>query len=62
MSPYARRGAVDDTHDDHVSILKYTEANWHLSPSALVIQLWLPRPGQPQPSQPPAAGPTMLDA
>ena len=32
VSPYARRGAVDHTYNDHVSILKFIEANWHLSP------------------------------
>jgi acid phosphatase len=30
VSPYARRGAVDHTYNDHVSILKFIEANWHL--------------------------------
>jgi phospholipase C len=32
VSPYARRGAVDHTYDDHVSILKFIEANWRLHP------------------------------
>ncbi len=32
VSPYARRGAVDHTYNDHVSILKFIEANWHLAP------------------------------
>jgi acid phosphatase len=31
ISPYARRGAVDHTYNDHVSVLKFIEANWHLS-------------------------------
>ncbi len=30
VSPYARRGAVDHTYSDHVSILKFIEANWRL--------------------------------
>ena len=32
VSPYARRGAVDHTYNDHVSILKFIEANWKLHP------------------------------
>jgi ABC-type spermidine/putrescine transport system permease subunit II len=32
VSPYARRDAVDHTYNDHVSILKFIEANWHLGP------------------------------
>ena len=32
VSPYARRSAVDHTYDDHVSILKFIEANWKLHP------------------------------
>jgi phospholipase C len=32
VSPYARRGAVDHTYNDHVSILKFIEANWKLPP------------------------------
>ena len=32
VSPYARRGYVDHTYYDHVSILKFIERNWHLSP------------------------------
>ncbi len=30
VSPYARQGAVDHTYNDHVSILKFIEANWRL--------------------------------
>src|SRR5262245_66136238 len=32
VSPYARRGFVDHTYTDHVSILKFIEANWGLHP------------------------------
>jgi len=32
ISPYARRDFVDHTYNDHVSILKFIEANWGLSP------------------------------
>lgn len=30
ISPYAKRGHVDHAYHDHVSILKFIEANWHL--------------------------------
>ncbi|TMD93678.1 MAG: alkaline phosphatase family protein [Chloroflexi bacterium] len=32
VSPYARAGAVDHTYADHVSVLKFIERNWRLSP------------------------------
>jgi phospholipase C len=32
VSPYTRPGFVDHTYTDHVSILKFIEANWHLRP------------------------------
>ena len=32
VSPYARQGFVDHTYNDHVSILKFIEANWGLKP------------------------------
>jgi acid phosphatase len=32
ISPYAKRGFVDHTYTDHVSILKFIEANFGLSP------------------------------
>ena len=32
VSPYARQGFVDHTYTDHVSILKFIEANWGLKP------------------------------
>lgn len=32
VSPYARQGFVDHTYNDHVSILKFIEKNWHLPP------------------------------
>jgi acid phosphatase len=30
VSPYARKGFVDHTYYDHVSVLKFIERNWHL--------------------------------
>ncbi|HEX8004805.1 MAG TPA: alkaline phosphatase family protein [Trebonia sp.] len=32
VSPFTRHGFVDHTYNDHVSILKFIEANWKLSP------------------------------
>jgi len=32
VSPYVRRGYIDHTYYDHVSVLKFIEHNWHLSP------------------------------
>jgi len=32
VSPYTRQGFVDHTYNDHVSILKFIEANWRLKP------------------------------
>ena len=32
VSPFARKGYVDHTYYDHVSILKFIERNWHLPP------------------------------
>jgi phospholipase C len=32
VSPFAREGYVDHTYNDHVSILKFIESNWRLSP------------------------------
>jgi len=44
ISPYARRGFVDHTYTDHVSILKFIEANWKLSPLTSYSQDNLPNP------------------
>jgi phospholipase C len=32
VSPYAKHGYVDHTYNDHVSLLKFIEANWRLHP------------------------------
>ncbi len=44
VSPYAKRGAVDHTYTDHVSILKFIEANWKLSPLTSYSEDNLPNP------------------
>ena len=32
VSPFARGGHINHTYTDHVSILKFIERNWHLTP------------------------------
>ena len=32
VSPYTKRGHISHTYTDHVSILKFIEANWKLAP------------------------------
>jgi phospholipase C len=44
VSPYAREGYVDHTYNDHVSILKFIEANWRLSPLSARSRDNLPNP------------------
>ena len=58
VSPYARRGAVDHTYNDHVSILKFIEANWRLAPLSPVSEDNLPNatPGVYVPRDRPAIG------
>ena len=61
VSPYAKRGAVDHTYNDHVSVLKFIEANWRLSPLSAVSQDNLPNatPGAYVPRNSPAIGDLM---
>ena len=58
VSPYARRDVVDHTYNDHVSILKFIEANWRLSPLSAVSEDNLPNatPGAYVPKIRPAIG------
>ncbi|MDR0342157.1 MAG: hypothetical protein LBI49_03430 [Nocardiopsaceae bacterium] len=58
VSPYARQDAVDHTYNDHVSILKFIEANWRLSPLSAVSEDNLPTatPGAYVPADRPAIG------
>jgi acid phosphatase len=58
VSPYAKRGAVDHTYTDHVSVLKFIEANWRLSPLSAVSEDNLPdaTPGAYVPRARPAIG------
>ncbi|HUL24709.1 MAG TPA: alkaline phosphatase family protein [Streptosporangiaceae bacterium] len=58
VSPYAKRDVVDHTYNDHVSILKFIEANWRLSPLSAVSEDNLPdaTPGVYVPKDRPAIG------
>lgn len=44
VSPYAKRGYVDHTYYDHVSILKFIESNWGLAPVSPRSRDNLPNP------------------
>jgi phospholipase C len=58
ISPYARPGFVDHTYTDHVSILKFIEANWGLPPLTSYSEDNLPNatPGVYVPANRPAIG------
>ena len=58
VSPYARQGFVDHTYNDHVSILKFIEANWGLKPLTSYSEDNLPNatPGVYIPKNRPAIG------
>jgi acid phosphatase len=61
VSPYTRPGYVDHTYTDHVSILKFIEANWGLSPLTSYSEDNLPNatPGVYVPRDRPAIGDLM---
>jgi acid phosphatase len=61
VSPYARAGFVDHTYTDHVSILKFIEANWGLPPLTSYSEDNLPNatPGVYVPHDRPAIGDMM---
>jgi phospholipase C len=46
VSPHAKRGHVDHTYADHVSIVKFIEANWKLGPLSKRSLDDLPNPRQ----------------
>jgi len=58
VSPYARAGFVDHTYTDHVSLLKFIEANWGLPPLTSYSEDNLPNatPGVYVPLDRPAIG------
>jgi phospholipase C len=64
VSRFAKQGHVDHTYTDHVSILKFIEANWKLSPLSARSRDHLPNPiANPNdpymPANPPAIGDLM---
>jgi phospholipase C len=63
VSPYARKGFVDHTYTDHVSILKFIEANWGLRPLTSYSEDNLPNPtpGVYVPKNRPAIGNLMTE-
>jgi phospholipase C len=44
VSPFAKKGVVDHTYTDHVSILKFIERNWRLEPLSARSRDHLPNP------------------
>jgi phospholipase C len=44
VSPWTKRGEVDHTYNDHVSVLKFIEANWGLPPLSGYSEDNLPNP------------------
>ena len=44
VSPFAKKGEIDHTYTDHVSILKFIEVNWHLGPLSARSRDRLPNP------------------
>jgi phospholipase C len=44
VSPFAKKGFVDHTYYDHVSVLKFIERNWHLPTISAVSRDRLPNP------------------
>jgi len=61
ISPYARKGFVDHTYYDHVSVLKFIERNWGLSPLSARSRDNLPNPVQPPGTYVPTNGPAIGD-
>ena len=62
ISPYARRGHIDHTYNDHVSILKFIERNWGLAPLSARSRDNLPDPiADPTDPYRPSNGPAIGD-
>jgi phospholipase C len=59
VSPYTKPGKVDHTYEDHVSILKFIEANWGLGPLTNRSLDNLPNPVQAGGSYLPSNGPAI---
>ena len=61
VSPYAKRGFVDHTYNDHASVLKFIEWNWGLKPLSTRSRDRLPNPIQPAGTYVPTNGPAIGD-
>jgi phospholipase C len=59
VSPYTKPGVVDHSYEDHVSILKFIEANWRLGPLTDRSLDNLPNPVQKHGSYLPSNGPAI---
>ena len=59
ISPYTKPGYVDHSYSDHVSVLKFIEANWNLKPLTSRSLDNLPNPVQPTGSYLPSNGPAL---
>jgi phospholipase C len=59
VSPYTKPGYIDHTYSDHVSILKFIEANWGLSPLTTTSEDNLANPVQSDGSYLPSNGPAI---
>ena len=62
VSPFAKQGYVDHSYADHVSLLKFIEANWRLSPLTSISRDNLPNPvADPNTPYFPTNGPAISD-
>jgi phospholipase C len=61
VSPWAKKGVVDHTYQDHVSILKFIERNWGLPQVSARSRDNLPNPISDDNSYRPANGPAIGD-
>jgi len=61
VSPYAKQGYIDHTYYDHVSVLKFIEHNWGLSPLLARSRDNLPNPVQSVGQYVPTNGPAIGD-
>ncbi len=61
ISPYAKKGFVDHTYYDHVSVLKFIERNWGRGALSSRSRDNLPNPVQPAGTHVPINGPAIGD-
>jgi len=61
VSPYAKKGYVDHTYNDHVSVLKFIERNWRLPHVSARSRDHLPNPVTDDDPYRPVNGPAIGD-